>query len=315
MPVGDRGELAEVSRDLGRDSPLKQPLQRRQPAESVVGAFVVVVGDPVPEGKGALVLAAKELARVHAFALDRADEALDSAIGPGVSRLDAAVADPELAAVLVEAALVPVAVVGQDAADADPVGVKERDRAVQKQRGIGRDVAVAQLHIDQATGEVDGDVQMPPPDAAAKAMTQGRETPAAAVEPAELLGVQGHELAGEADLEPAEAARWLWEEVRKPVRAVTAEDPVDRARVHPECAGDAIGAPAPFHSQREDRRLERVGRPPRGAPGPRAAIFIRSAASPPAVRRATSCAHVTRRESGPNSTRLSNEERSGSRRE
>src|SRR5207244_7315021 len=154
--------LGEVSRDVG--SIPAQPLQWRQAPECDVRTFSVVVGDVEGQRKRALVLALPEAAGVEALALDRAVEALDAAIGPGVVGTGAAVPDPDVCAGLVEASLVPVAVVAQDTARTDPVKVEEREGGPQERDGVVGPLSRAELGIHQTTRHIDRHMEMTPPD-------------------------------------------------------------------------------------------------------------------------------------------------------
>jgi hypothetical protein len=67
---------------------------------------------------------------------------------------------------------------------------------------------------------------------------------AAAIQAAELLGVERDELTGLAHVEATDAARRLWKDVRETFDVMTAQDPMDRACVHAQRARDAVGSPA-----------------------------------------------------------------------
>ncbi len=133
---------------------------------------------------------------------------------------------------------------------------------------------------------------MPPADRATGLRVAGTTPAAAAVQAAEALDVDRHQLARLADVEAAEAAPRLREQMRQPVRAVPAQDPVHRARVEAKVRTDEVGAPAQLETQPEHARLDRVRGASRRAVGPRAAIAVCALAAAPAVHRPPACAVV-----------------------
>jgi hypothetical protein len=152
-----------------------------------VRTFSVVIGEVERDRKVALFFCG-ELVRVQALLLDRAVEAFDPAIGPGVVRLGAGVTQAERGAVLMEGSLVSRAVVGEDALHADPPRVKERYG--RGHEGCRLDVAAAGTQLDEAepTGEIDRDVQLPPAHAVAPALAHLGMPATTAVQSTQALG-------------------------------------------------------------------------------------------------------------------------------
>src|SRR2546429_5840991 len=86
---------------------------------------------------------------------DRARQALDEAVGPGMARLRAGVAQAELPTGLIEGSVELGAPVGQDAPQGPPRPSKERPEDVaQKRRGIGRRVGRQQRRHAVGAGGV-----------------------------------------------------------------------------------------------------------------------------------------------------------------
>src|ERR1700687_5796061 len=142
-------------------------------------------------------------------------------------------------------------------------------------------------------------MQITPADEVLKVIGVPRSTAtAAAVQPAELLDIDRHQLARLAHVESAKNARRLRKQMRGTVRAVASKGAVPR---------DAVRSPVLLHPQRQDGALERIGRScwrmPRAA-GP--VVQIRSATEP-AVHRAPADAHVPSDRSDADAPRLSDQ--------
>src|SRR6266550_3780096 len=98
-----------------------------------------------------------KLLAVETLALDRAVEALDPSVRPGVVWLGPRVADPQGRGSLVEGALVSRAVVGEHPPHADAPRVERCERALQEADGVGVPTAGTQLGDDQAARKIDRD--------------------------------------------------------------------------------------------------------------------------------------------------------------
>src|SRR2546428_6506853 len=86
----------------------------------------MVVREPERDRVATLFVCGEDIARVQAFALQRAVEALDASVGPGMVRTRARPADSKLGAGRGEAALVSAAVIGEHAPHLDPAGIEVR---------------------------------------------------------------------------------------------------------------------------------------------------------------------------------------------
>ena len=133
-------------------------------------SFGVVVGEEQPDRKIALWFG-MENGCVQAFALDRADEALDSAVGPRVIGPHPGVTDPERGTALIESALVPGAVVGEHTTHADAVAIEEGQGVGHERRRVEIARTGSHLGVHEPTRQIDRNVYMPLASAAVMMVT------------------------------------------------------------------------------------------------------------------------------------------------
>ncbi len=250
---------------------------------------------------------------VRTLALDRADEALGPAIGPGMPRPRTGVADPSGAAGVAEGeALVRRAVVAEHPLDAQSLPREEDQRAIQERCGVAAAQGRAELAEHQTAGHVDGHVQVTPAHVVvALGVVHQPDAPAAALQAAEALDVHAHELARSQWREGPEAAPRLGKEMAEAVRAVPAQDAMHRARLQPEGRADAVRAVFGVQAQCQHVRLEGVGRAPWGAVRTTRAIGEVGCAMAPAIDRAPTHTAVACRATHSDAGGLVDEERPG----
>jgi len=223
-----------------------------------VWSVVVVPGNEQRDRQGPRGIV-RELVAVRALALNRADESLGPAVRPGVPGLRPGVADRRGPTGVAEReAPVRRAVVAEHPLDPDALAREERGRPIKERRAIAAPESRAELGEGHPAGHVDRHVQVLPADAAALSAMHLGAAAAAALDAAEALDVNPHELARPQGRVRPEAPRRLGEEVAEAVRAVAAQDPVDRARVQAEGRADPVRPVLRVHPQRHHGALEGV---------------------------------------------------------
>ena len=259
-------------------------------------AFGVVVTEEERDRKVAFFVRV-EFAGVEALALDRPIESFDAAVGPGVIGPSVAVAQATPGEVFAEAAQVAIPVVSEHALHANAPAVEEGHCGIDEGDRVVGSVGLAQLGEREPAGEVDRHVQVTPTDFPQRpglAVMHQPATPAAAAQPADALGVDGHQLARLGDLEVTEPPRRLGEQVGQSVRLVPAQDPVRRAHRQAEDRADAVRPPALLDPHGEHRCLAGVAGPLGRAVRPAWPILKVWCATQPAIHGASTHPQLSR---------------------
>jgi len=271
-----------------------------------VRALGVVVRDIERDRKGPLGIGAETRTGVDALALDRADERLRSAVGPGVVRLGTAVADPRGRAGSRERRT--EAVVGEDAMNADAAPIEERDRRAQEPKAVGVAHPWTELGVHQPAREVDCNEQMLPADVAAVVVrVMLRPAPAATpLEAAEALDVD-RDIPRRHHHEATAGRSVDGEQLTQPRRAEPSQHGVRGRGRQPEVWTEPVRAPPQLQAQPQNRRGHVVMRARGWAVWARAAVLILTPATAPAVCRSTADSELARRSTHADALRLADQ--------
>ena len=140
------------------------------------------------------------------------------------------------------------------------------------------------LEICLATGGVDRQMEMRPADALAHTVMEASSpSPAAPDQPTHALDVDLQDLTWAARLKHSERAGLGREELAQSMRPVTPQHAVRSPAAHPDRRADAVGSPAPLHTERDDRSLPRIRGTARGSQRATASVFELAATAAPAI--------------------------------